>query len=205
MIQCKQCGANLPEEARFCLQCGAQVEPRQSVSTTPQPGLDFVQPALAGGVFLGVLSTLPIISAGNCLCFMWILGGGGIAAVLLTKQRPAGITYGDGALVGVLSGVFGAIVGTVVSIPVRIVMARIFGSQAEALEQAMRELGVEGPMHDLMLRLASPEITITTVLFTFMMNLLLYSLFAMIGGILAVAILNKKRGAGVNPRPDVPM
>ena len=130
-----------------------------------------------------------------------------MAVFLLTKQRPAGITFGDGAFAGVLSGLFGAVVATVISIPVRILQARLFQSQAEALEQMeqiMREFGIEGPMRDLMLRLASSEITAETVLFTFISNLLMYSLFAMIGGILTVAILNKKKGAGVSPRPDVP-
>ena len=33
-----------------------------------------IQPVLLGGLFLGVLSALPIISAGNCCC-LWTLGG----------------------------------------------------------------------------------------------------------------------------------
>ena len=31
-----------------------------------------LQPALLGGLFIGVLSALPIISAGNCFCCMWV-------------------------------------------------------------------------------------------------------------------------------------
>src|SRR5689334_11074176 len=114
-MQCKQCGAELPDEARYCLHCGAAVEPPETFRpSAPLPDLDFVQPALAGGMFLGVMSSIPFINAGNCLCCMWVLAGGGIAAFLLTKQRPAGgITYGDGAFAGVMSGLFGAIVATV--------------------------------------------------------------------------------------------
>ena len=197
MNRCSQCGANLPEEARYCLQCGTAVQAEPRSAAEPPPQLDFVQPALAGGMFLGVLSTLPIISAGNCLCCMWVLLGGGIAVFLLTKQRPAGITYGDGAFAGVLSGVFGAVVGTLISIPVRLIQARIFGSQPEALERMMRDMPgweeLEGPMRDLMLRVASPEISVPTVVFTLFTNLIVYSLFAMIGGILAVALMQKRK------------
>jgi hypothetical protein len=195
--RCRECGANLPDEARFCLQCGTGVEPPlQTEAPQQQQGapqkLDFIQPALAGGMFLGFLSSMPFIMAANCLCCMWVLLGGGIAAMLLMKQRPSGITYGDGAFVGVLSGLFGAIVGTVVHIPVQIIFARLNGSQQAQLEEWFRQLGIEGPMRDWLLRVASGEISAATILFTFFMNLLMWSLFAMIGGILTVAIVNRR-------------
>jgi hypothetical protein len=191
--ECKHCGAQLPENAKFCFQCGAGVS-AETLPAGPQVPLDFLQPALAGGMFLGLLSSMPLISAGNCICCMWVLGGGGIATLLLTKQRPAGITYGDGAFAGVLSGLFGAIIATMVSIPVRVISAGFFQSQQQTLEETLRELGIEGQMHDLMMRMASPEISVVTITFTFFSNLLMYALFAMIGGILTVAILNKKQG-----------
>ena len=201
MTQCKQCGADLPDHANFCLQCGASVQrsepeeqmgPPSPVQQPSQQPLDFIQPALAGGMFLGFLSTLPFISMGNCLCCMWVLMGGGIGAVLLARQRPTGITYGDGAFVGVLSGLFGAIVGTAVHIPIQIISSRLLSAQPQQFEELLRRMGVEGEMRDWMLRLMSGEISVATVLFFFFMNLLMWSLFAMIGGILTVAILNKK-------------
>lgn len=196
MNQCKQCGAILPDNARFCLQCGTPVDhslnEQGPEKPAPLPPLDFLQPALAGGMFLGLLSSLPIISAGNALCCMWVLLGGGIAATLLMKQRPTGITYGDGAFVGVLSGLFGAIVGTIVHIPVQIITSRLVESQQEKFEALFREYGVEGPLRDWMLRVVSGEISLGTILFTFFANLLMWSLFAMVGGILAVAIMNKR-------------
>jgi hypothetical protein len=188
----------LPDQARFCLQCGAPVQPEQQQSAVSQQQLDFVQPALAGGMFLGVLSSIPFISAANCLCCMWVLLGGGIAATLLTKQRPSGISYGDGAFVGVLSGLFGAIVGTALHIPVQLLSARLFDSQQQQFEEWFRQFGIEGPMRDWMVRIASGEISAATILFTFFMNLLMWSLFAMIGGILTVAILNKRRSSGAS-------
>jgi len=203
--QCKECGANLPDQAKFCLQCGRPVErsveseePRQQ--STPRQ-LDFIQPALAGGMFLGLFSTMPFISAANCLCCMWVLMGGGIAATLLMRQRPSGITYGDGAFVGVLSGLFGAIVGTALHIPILIISTRLFGSQQQQLEELLRQLRIEGPMRDWLQRVASGEISPATIFFTFFANLLLWSLFAMIGGILTVAIVNRR---GETMRGQIP-
>ena len=205
MKQCKECGANLPDQARFCLQCGTAVdgeELQQEKPKEPLPPLDFIQPALTGGMFLGVLSTLPFIGAANVCCCMWVLLGGGIGAVLLLKQRPSGITYGDGAFVGVLCGLFGAVIGTIVHIPVQIIQARVLTSQQQQIEQIFRQYGVEGPMKDWMLRIVSGEVSVGTVLFFFFTNLLMWSLFAMIGGILTVAIMNK-RAQGGQARPPM--
>jgi hypothetical protein len=203
VISCKQCGTELPEDARFCLQCGARVEQepetgghRPPLQEPPQgalPELDFVQPALTGGMFLGFLSSIPVISAGNCLCGMWVLLGGGIATVMLTKQRPSGIKYGDGAFAGVLSGLFGAVVGTIVQMSFRAMASRVFESEQQELERLWQQMGAPGPIPDWLLRALSGEISAVTVIITFIGNVLFYSLFAMIGGILAVAILEKRK------------
>jgi hypothetical protein len=143
-------------------------------------------------MFLGILSTLPIVEFGNFVCCMWVVLGGGIAAVLLARQRPAGITYGDGAYAGVLSGLFGAVVGTAVRIPIQIIMTRLFGAQTEQLDKWLQQAGIEGPIKDFMLRIGAGEVSAVTILFTFFSYLLMWSLFAMIGGILTVAILKKR-------------
>jgi hypothetical protein len=197
----------LPDQARFCLQCGTAdgEEPPQEKPKEALPPLDFIQPALAGGMVLGLLSTLPFINAANICCCMWVLLGGGIGTLLLLKQRPSGITYGDGAFVGVLAGLFGAVIGTIVHIPVQIIMSRVFQSQQQEIEKVFKDYGLEGPMRDWMMRIVSGEISVGTVLFFFFMNLLMWSLFAMIGGILTVAIMNKRAQGGQdrNARPPL--
>ena len=195
MIQCSHCGANLPDNAQFCLQCGTPAPTSSNVPAEPPPKLDFIQPALAGGLALGVLSSIPIISAGNCFCCMWVLGGGALAAYMLMQQRPGGlITYGDAAFGGVLSGLFGAVVATVLSIPLRWALASTLESQREQLEQYLRDVP-PGPMHDLALSMFSSQISVISVIVSFISNLLIFSLFAMLGGILMVAIMQRKKRA----------
>src|SRR5438128_10465269 len=87
------------------------------------------QPALIGGVVMGVLSALPIISAGNACCCLWVVSGGVVAAYLFQQNRTTPVTPGDGALVGLLAGLVGALVRTVVAIPIDLLVA--------PMEQAM--------------------------------------------------------------------
>jgi hypothetical protein len=81
-----------------------------------------LQPALLGGLVLGVLSALPLVNMGNACCCLWVVAGGGVAAYLLQNNQAAPITSGDGAAVGFLAGVFGAVVWQALAIPVTVLM-----------------------------------------------------------------------------------
>src|SRR5262245_51804487 len=117
MNQCKQCGATLPEDSQYCLQCGTENKPNSTSQS--QKELDFLKPSLLGGLAMGVLSSLPLIAYGNILCCLWVQAGGGLTTWLLNKQRPGGLKYGDGAFGGVFSGIIGAFVATLISIPIQ--------------------------------------------------------------------------------------
>src|SRR5690349_24929968 len=94
------------------------------------------QPALLGGIAIGVLSALPVINIANCCC-AWILFGGALAAYLMQQNHPEPIQIGDGAGVGLLAGVIGAAVWLVVSIPINLIMAPLQSRMAQrALESA---------------------------------------------------------------------
>jgi hypothetical protein len=82
-----------------------------------------LQPALLGGLFIGVLSALPIVSIGNCCCCLWIVGGGMVAAYLDQQNNPQPITVARGARAGVLAGIVGAFVWLVVSLALDPVLA----------------------------------------------------------------------------------
>ena len=76
-----------------------------------------LQPALWGGLFIGVLSALPIVNAGNCCCCLWVLVGGALAAYLRQQNTPYQIDVAEGAIVGLMAGVVGGVVSSVLSIP----------------------------------------------------------------------------------------
>jgi hypothetical protein len=74
-------------------------------------------PALLAGVVLGVLSSLPIVSAGNCCCGLWFVATGVLAAWLMQQNQPVAITPGDGALAGLVAGVTGTVVWAILYVP----------------------------------------------------------------------------------------
>jgi hypothetical protein len=88
---------------------------------------------LLGGLFIGVLSALPIINVANCCC-VWIVGGGMLTAYLtqLNESRP--ITPGRGAGAGLLAGIVGALVWLIVAVMLDAVLAPI---QQRVVEEAL--------------------------------------------------------------------
>jgi hypothetical protein len=80
-----------------------------------------VQSALLGGLFIGVLSALPIINVANCCC-LWIMGGGLIASYL-ADDGPAPITVARGARAGLLAGISGAFIWLCVAMALNVVVA----------------------------------------------------------------------------------
>jgi uncharacterized membrane protein YedE/YeeE len=96
-----------------------------------------LQPALLGGVVIGVLSALPLVNLVNVCCCGWVLVGGAIAAYLMQQQRPDPISIGDGALVGLMAGAFGAVVLALVSIPLSLLISPF---QADMLDEALSSM-----------------------------------------------------------------
>ena len=90
-------------------------------TTTDESSTPKLQPALFGGLFIGVLSALPIINIGNCCC-LWVIGGGVLATYLMQQNHPYPIAAADGALVGLLAGLIGGVLGTLLSIPIEMMM-----------------------------------------------------------------------------------
>ena len=190
MIQCKQCGATLPENSRYCLQCGTENRATEGTNG-PQKELDFLKPSILGGLALGVLSAAPLISILNVVCCLWAQAGGGLTVWLLDKQRPGTLKYGDGALGGLVSGLIGAFVATLINIPIQ--MIAMTPERIAAIQSQFEELQISPAVRDAILQFMSPGFNLSRALIMLLLNMILLGLFAMIGGILAVAIVNRKR------------
>ena len=164
-------------------------------------GNAMLRPALWGALVIGVLSGLPLVSAGNCCCCAWIVTGGALAAYLLQSGTPTPITMGDGALVGLLAGLMGAFVNLVVSVPITIVMGpvqqrflqRLIESRPDLPENFRQAFDTMG---------GGSAVSVIGIAVGFVTMLVLGAVFASLGGLLG-AFFFKKKDVAVQP-PAVP-
>ena len=160
-----------------------------------------LQPALLGGVVIGVLSALPIINLANCCC-AWILFGGGMAAYLMQQQRSSPISLGDGALVGLLAGVIGTCVWTLVSIPLQ---ALLIPFQTGLLERAMANASEMPPeAREFLEALRSGPAMGAAAVLGFLVTLFVCSVFGLIGGLFGALIFRKNVPPDAPPPPPFP-
>ena len=158
------------------------------------------QPALLGGLAIGVLSALPVINVANCCC-AWILFGGALAAYLMQQNHPEPIGVGDGAVVGLLAGVAGTFVWLVISIPISSVMAPF---QAQMVQRALRNASDMAPEARVFLESLSTGPAVGLGLaFGFLVMLCLSSVFGMAGGLFG-ALMFRKNAPPPSPPPPPP-
>lgn len=149
-------------------------------------GSDKLQPALLGGLFIGVLSALPFISAGNLCCCLWIVTGGALASYLAQQNTPVPIGPGDGATLGLLAGTIGALVHLAISVPVAIVMAPVQRVMMERLLEQVQDVPPE--VRDLIEQI---EPAVGGFAFMFVVMLILGGIFATLGGFLGAILFRK--------------
>jgi hypothetical protein len=162
-----------------------------------------IRSAALGGLFIGVLSALPIVGAANCCCCLWVLSGGALASYLEVQQKGRTLTAGEGAAVGALSGVIGAFVWLPIVIVVSLVLGPFQRAFLEEFARNARDMPPEA--RDFLENLGGGGTTIGYLLF-FIPQLFIGAIVASIGGILGAAYFKKEvppalGGSWVPPLP----
>jgi hypothetical protein len=158
-----------------------------------------LQPALLGGVAIGVLSALPVINLANCCC-AWVLFGGGLAAYLMQQSRAEPISAGDGALVGLMAGAIGAVVLALVSIPINALMVPFQGDMLEQVLTNANEMPPE--VRELLEGLRGGALAGAASFFFFVVSLVVFSVFGLFGGLIGTLVFRKN--GPPPPPPPVP-
>jgi hypothetical protein len=156
-----------------------------------------LKPALIGGLFIGILSAVPFVSAANLCCCLWAILGGMLATQNYVKNSAMPANAGDGAMIGALAGVIGGVIAFVVGVPIAYLMG-----------PTMRNLLVDlvanmDPQQAEMMRRqfeASGD-AIAPLLVQGLITSVLLFLFAIIGGLLAIPIFEKRKGGAPPPPP----
>jgi len=158
-----------------------------------------LKPALIGGVLLGVLSVVPFVSALNLCCCLWAIVGGLLASYLYIKSSPTPVSVGEGAILGALAGVIGAVISIVLGVPIALAMGPTMRNLMVTLLQ-----NVDPQQADMMRKQfeASGD-AIAPLIIQSLIGAVLLFVFAIIGGLLAVPIFEKRKAAGPPPPPPM--
>jgi small basic protein len=145
-----------------------------------------LQPALLGGVFIGVMSALPIVNMGNCCCCLWVLAGGVLAVYLRQQNSPVPITAAEGALMGLLAGVIGGVIGALLSIPIHMLMGPMQQEWINSIMSSNDDMPPE--MREMMDKMMAGNAVRAAGAF---INIIVSTIFGMLGGLLGVAIFKR--------------
>lgn len=148
---------------------------------------------------MGVLSALPIISAGNVCCCLWVLAGGLVAAYSFQHHQSTPIEPADGAIVGLLAGLIGAVVQVLISIPMNFFIGPM------EREMAQRILTMAGRMppewRDAMEQYSRDGQSVALAMFRYALGFVFFlcvgAVFSTIGGLLGAFIFKKPATPGV--------
>lgn len=138
---------------------------------------------------MGVLSALPFVSIGNCVCCLWVICGGVLATYLMQQNYPYQVSAADGALVGLLAGIFGGIIGAIISVPIQMLMGPLQQQLFDRFVLSNPDLPSEtrSIFENMMRREFSPALIAVQLVF----GVVVGGIFAMLGGLLGVALFRK--------------
>jgi hypothetical protein len=144
-----------------------------------------LQPALLGGLLIGVLSALPFLSM--CCC-LWVIAGGVLTTYLLQERLTTPVTAGDATVAGLLAGIFGAILSTVLGQLVGMV-------RGVSVSQAIDDLLSQGRLPPDMTGALEQVRDMPSAVFIFgslLVSLFIYPIFSMLGALLGVALFKRQ-------------
>jgi uncharacterized protein YqgC (DUF456 family) len=149
-----------------------------------------LQPALFGGLFIGVLSALPFVNLGNCLCCMWVVAGGALATYLMQQNHPYPVTAADGALAGLLAGLIGGVVGALIAIPIQMAIGPL---QQRLIQQwVLSNQDVPPETRTMIENMAGRGTSGILIGIQLVFSVCVGAVFGLLGGLLGVALFKKK-------------
>jgi hypothetical protein len=145
------------------------------------------QPALLGGVFIGVLSSLPVVNIANVCCCLWVVAGGLLTVYLQQQGRTDPLETGEAVFGGLIAGLIGAVLTALVSF---IMLSATGAVMQDQLQRALESNpDVPPQVHDFIMRFTSGR---NLALLGLAINVPVYAVFSMLGSLLGLALFRKK-------------
>jgi hypothetical protein len=150
---------------------------------------DWKKPALIGGLIVALPSLIPFVSYANfCLC-LWSWVGGIVAVKMLSSTSSKRLVVADGARIGLMAGLIGGAIYFVVAAPI---MAWQMDRMVERLSSTPN---FPSEWLETFLRVQqSLGLRVGLALLSSILAALLMAGFTVLGGMLGVAIFEKRSG-----------
>jgi hypothetical protein len=145
-----------------------------------------LQASLLGGLFIGILSALPIVGAANYCCCLWVIAGGVLTTYLRQQGRPVALEASEAAV----SGLFAGLVGSVIYIAFSVLLLSVSGDMIESQIRTMAEQYPQMPP-DVRDRLLAFSAGPNLVLLMAFVTIPMYAIFGMLGALLALLFFRK--------------
>ena len=163
---------------------------------------------MIGGLVMGLLSGLPYVSLGNVACCLWVVLGGALATYLYIKKSSTPVNMGEGAIIGLLAGVFGTIVKLIVGVPIAILagypVEHFLVNLIDRMNPEKAELYRQG-LEYMMTRPFSEQFFASVFSLGTLLWFVISMAFALVGGLVAVPLFEKRKtDAGLPPPPPPP-
>ena len=151
------------------------------------------QPAILGGLFIGVLSSLPVVNAANCCC-LWVIAGGVLVTYLQQQAKPVPVETGDAAIGGLIAGLIGALIFCATTA----IMTSLSGAiMQDSIRQSLEQNSQIPPeTRDKIIQWFNGKNL--AILFA-VVTLPMFSVVSMLGSLLGLAFFRKKTPPAVPP------
>ena len=215
------CGAQLPEDARFCHKCGkpqrdeplleeepppppppaaVEILPAPAIPAAPAPKpIGFSNgPAVRVGLVTGIMGFLITMLLGQLgvpFAVLWLLAVGGIAVALYRRATGQTLSMRSGAHLGWISGIFGFLLVTILLAIFAVMMSD--ASVSSAMRDQLKARGMpEAAVNQVIDLFRSPSGIFSALLSSF----LLFTVLPAFGGALGAKFFSAGPNAGGEPR-----
>lgn len=143
------------------------------------------QSVLLGGLFIGVLSALPIINVANCCC-LWMITGGALAAYFAQQEDPPLLGLMAGARIGFRAGLVGAAIWLLASLAIDALVAPLQQRAADVMLRNATDMPpeVRAWLETVGTQASGP----LRVVLGFLFQVFVAAPFAALGGLLGAAV-----------------
>ncbi len=163
-----------------------------------------IQPALVGGLVVGLLWSIPFLNLINFCCCLGVLVGGAVAARMLIKSSPVlPVSTGDGAVVGALAGLVGAGVYLVLGVPISLLFNQAGLSMLRSIFDQVNDPQFRAAMDEALRSSENQGLAerLLAALFSWFIVSVISIGSSTLGGLIGVAMFEKRKGQQP-PAPD---